>query len=131
MAKKVAIKPVESVSFLDKIKKLASNVAFVYGTIATIIGLITTIIIYVNKTTSQESRIETLEESNKHLESEVATLKGALDGVNNAVKIFLTNSPDLLNYKIDEIKSKVEHFHGKTTEPTTPGEPAVNRMPGQ
>ena len=132
MAKKLTVAAPEPVSFFDKVKKLASNVAFIYGTFATIIGLITTIIIYVNKTSSQEDRIKTLESSNKHLDSEVATLKGALDGVNNAVKIFLTNSPDLLNYKIEEVKSRVDSYHGHiNNSTTTPTEPAVNRTPGQ
>lgn len=130
MAKKEEIKKEGGV--IEKLKKIASNIAFIYTTIATIIGLVTTIIIYINKTTSQESRIHHLEESNKRLEGEVYTLKGALDGVNNAVKIFLTNSPDLLNYKIDEISKRIDNYHGNSsTNSSQPTSQPTNRIPGR
>lgn len=114
----------------SKFQKFATNIKTFYAGSVVALGLLITTVTFVIKDKNTQLEVEVLKKSNETLVKEVATLQGAMDGVNNAVKLFLDNSPALLNYKVTALEKKLDECcptanHTPTTTPTT----FTNRTP--
>lgn len=94
------------------LEKIVSNVKFVYGLIAAFVTSVAAVVTFYVQNSELKTQVKDLKTSNTTLVQEVASLQGAMDGVNKAVALFTTNSPALLNYRIDELQRAEEYFHG-------------------
>ena len=110
-------------------KEFATDIKTFYAGIVVVVGLMASTITFVLKVQSSSAEIDSLSKSNKFLIEQVATLQGAMEGVNNAVKLFLDNSPALLNYKVEELKKKVDSHHAAQPIATPDTSVFLNRTP--
>ena len=85
-----------------------------------IVGAISASLLFYFENKSLKSTIDSLNQKDKikteqieGLQKTVNTMEGAMDGVNNTVKIFMENPPGELKYRIERLEGVIEKSYGK------------------
>ena len=106
------------------------------GTIISLcIAIVAAIYFFIENKSLKEGRMEDqvsikeLREENKNLQGQLSVLEGWKSGVNNTIQMFMENPPSLMQGQLDELKDKVEQYHGQISRPRRPDTVFVNRVP--
>lgn len=99
----------------DKInnKKVSFNIKdikWIIGIVITVIGWSVTAYLWIADKNNMSDKIEKLESENNDLTEKVIRLEGQVEGVNNAAKVFMENSPSENRYRIERLEDRVEHL---------------------
>jgi hypothetical protein len=103
-----------------KVSFSIKDMKWVVTTAVVAILWIVTAILWVKDKDAQADKIESLESHNSILEKQVATLEGKVEGVNQASKIFMENSPSENRFRIELVEKRIDILELPGSNPPPP-----------
>jgi hypothetical protein len=91
-----------------KVSFSIKDMKWVITTAVSVVLWIVTATLWVKDTNATSVKMDSLEKENGTLKTEVATLKGQVDGVNRAAEIFMKNSPSENRHMIESLGNRVD-----------------------
>lgn len=102
----------------DKVENKSFNVSikdikWIVGIGVVVIGWGITGVLWFKENGDLKGTVKSLKEENVSLVIKVSKLEGQIDGVNAATKVFLENPPEVLNFKIKELRTDVTDIQSR------------------
>ena len=100
----------EDVVMNKQVSFSVKDMKWVITSVVVVVLWIVTAFLWVKDKDKQQEKIGALEKANGTLVVKVATLEGKIDGVNEASKIFMENSPSENKYRINIVEKRVDQL---------------------